>query len=110
MRVPVHAEAAGLPRRAGLPALEPRRVEHHGGGGVAAVAQRGGHLVARRLVVDLQGGQKDVALGVHLHAADSEGEEPENKGLTKLDLSRGTDSRSVGQFNQSWGTFLDCSM
>lgn len=70
MRVPVNAEAAGIPRRAGLPALEPRRVEHHGGG-VVAVAQRGGYLVACRLIVDLQGGKQDVALGVHLDAADS---------------------------------------
>lgn len=70
VRVPVNAEAAGIPRRAGLPALEPWRVEHHGGG-VVAVAQRGGYLVACRLIVDLQGGKQDVALGVHLDAADS---------------------------------------
>lgn len=67
MRVPVDAEAADIPRRAGLSALESRRVKHHGGG-VVAVAQRGGHLVARRLVVDLQGGKQDVALRVHLDA------------------------------------------
>lgn len=78
MRVPVNAEAAGIARRAGLPALEPRRVEHHGGG-VVAVAQRGGDLVACRLVVDLQGGKQDVALGVHLGV--SKGRSQHIKGL-----------------------------
>lgn len=69
MGVPVQAEAAGLSRRARLPVLDPRVVEHHGGG-VVGLAQRGRDLVPSHLVVDLQGCQQNVPLGVDLGTTD----------------------------------------
>lgn len=63
--VPVQAEASGLSRRARLPVLEARVVER-GGRRVVDLAQRGGDFVCPHLVVDLQGRQQNVPLGVGL--------------------------------------------
>lgn len=69
MCVPVQAEAAQLLRRARLPVLDPRVVEHHGGG-VVGLTQGGYDLIPSHLVVDLQGCQQNVPLGVDLGTTD----------------------------------------
>lgn len=69
MCVPVQAEAALLSRRALLPVLDPRVVEHHGGG-VVGLAHGGCDLIPSHLVVDLQGCQQNVPLGVDLGTTD----------------------------------------
>lgn len=67
--VPVQAEAAGLSRRARLPVLEAGVVERHGGR-VVDLTQGGGNLIRPHLVVDLQGRQQNVPLGVGLGGGD----------------------------------------
>lgn len=67
--VPVQGEAAGLSRHARLPALEAGVVEHRGGR-VVDLAQGGRNLVSSHLVVDLQGRQQNVSLGVGLGGRD----------------------------------------
>lgn len=69
MCVPVQAEAARLARRTRLPVLDPRVVEHHGGR-VVGLAQSGCDLIPSHLVVDLQGCQQNVPLGVDLGTTD----------------------------------------
>lgn len=69
MCVPVQAEAAGLSCCARLPVLEPRVVEDHRGR-VVDLAQGGCNLVCPHLVVDLQGRQQNVPLGVGLGRRD----------------------------------------
>lgn len=72
MCAPVQAVAAGLLRPTRLPVLNPRVVEHHGGR-VVGLAQGGRDLIPSHLVVDLQGRQQDVPLGVDLGTADRSG-------------------------------------
>lgn len=67
--VPVQAEAAQFVWRAGLPILDPRIVEHHGRR-VVSLAQNGCDLITAHLVVDLQGCQQNVPMGVDLGITD----------------------------------------
>lgn len=53
------------PWTTGLPVLDPWVIQHHGGG-VSRITDAGGDLVPRHFVMDLQRGQQDVPLGVHL--------------------------------------------
>lgn len=69
MCAPVQAGAA---RPARLPVLDGRVVEHHGGG-VVGLAHSGRYLISCHLVVDLQGRQQNVSLGVDLGATNSSG-------------------------------------
>lgn len=71
MSVPVQAEAPLVSRHARLPVLDPRVVQRHGGGGgVVGLAHRGRDLIPSHLVVDLQGCQQNVPLGVDLGTTD----------------------------------------
>lgn len=67
MCVPVYAVAALRPCCALFTILDPRVIEHHWSG-VSSLADAGGDLVPGHLIVDLQSGQKDISLGVHLQA------------------------------------------
>lgn len=67
--VPVQAEAARFVWRAGLPVLDPHVVEHHGRR-VVSLAQNGCDLITTHLVVDLQGCQQNVPMGVDLGITD----------------------------------------
>lgn len=69
MRVPVQADAARLSRRARLPVLDTWVVEHRGGG-VVGLAHSRCNLIPSHFVVDLQGCQQNVPLGVDLDATD----------------------------------------
>lgn len=73
MCVPVQAEATRLLRQAGLPVLDARVVEHHGGRVVSLAHGGGGDLVPSHLVVDFQGCQQNVPLGVDLGTTDRAG-------------------------------------
>lgn len=71
MCVPVQAVAARVACPALLPVLDPRVVEHHGGGGgVVSLAHGGCDFISSHLVVDLQGCQQNVPLGVDLGTTD----------------------------------------
>lgn len=72
MCIPVQTEATGLTRRTWFPVLDPRVVKHHGGG-VVSLANGGCDLVPSHLIVDLQGCQQNVTLGVDLGTTDSGG-------------------------------------
>lgn len=69
MRIPVQAEAALLTCRARLPVLDPRVVKHHGRG-VVGLAHSCCNLIPSHFVVNLQGCQQNVPLGVDLDATD----------------------------------------
>ena len=74
MCVPVQAEAPLVSRHARLSVLDPRVVQRHGGGGgVVGLAHRGRDLIPSHLVVDLQGCQQNVPLGVDLGTTDKSG-------------------------------------
>lgn len=62
LRVSLHAVP---PWTARLPVLDPWVIQHHGGG-VSRIADAGRDLVPRHFVMDLQRGQQDVPLRVHL--------------------------------------------
>lgn len=58
------------PRPARLPVLDPWVIQHHRGG-VSGIADAGGDLVPGHFVMDLQRGQQDVPLRVHLRGGKS---------------------------------------
>lgn len=62
----LQAVAAVAARHTLFPVLDPWVVEDHGGRVALRFADAGGDLVAGHLVVDLQGGHEDVALGIDL--------------------------------------------
>ena len=68
MCVPLQAGA----RPARLPVLDARVVEHHGGG-IVRLAHGGCDLIPSHLVMDLQGCQQNVPLGVDLGTTDRSG-------------------------------------
>lgn len=69
MCVPVQTEAARVTRPAWFPVLDPRVVEHHGGG-VVSLAHGCCDFIRSHLIVDLQGRQQNVPLGVDLGTTD----------------------------------------